>query len=47
LDFTLLRIRQSLDRRPHSILLEAIADRRKCFDVKLICFPRHPDGTGL
>ncbi len=45
--FTLLRIRQSLDRRPHRILLEAIADRRKCVDVKLIRFPRHPDGTGL
>jgi len=41
-----LRQRRS-DLLPHCVLLEAIADRRKRVDVKLIRFPRHPDGTGL
>ena len=45
--FALLRIRQPLNGLPDRVLLEAIANRRKRVDVKLIRFPRHPDGTGL
>jgi len=45
--FALLRIRQSLNRRPHAVLLEPFTGCRERIDVKLIRFPRHPDGTGL
>lgn len=34
--FTLLRIRQSLDRCPHRILLDRIAHRRKRVEVELL-----------
>ncbi|NND29773.1 MAG: hypothetical protein HKN97_14415 [Myxococcales bacterium] len=45
--FTLPRVRQTLDRRPRRVLLKPIAKGRKSVDVKLVRFPRHPDGTGL